>query len=382
MSKKNPAGAAAAALDQSDLSPLSTMLANERKKRESGRHVLMRFFIQPHRRVGTSANVAHFPREIYDKLFANTIYSHTDIPTSAWISEHYELYRRILYTHYTVLKTCQEDYGYGSLDDSWLIEITDLYIDLLKNTPRDFPDILRVFDSIVKRRQYLTNLTLLSESQLNFPGGRDWSWRAHLATVDQFISTSLTSDQSQRFGQVIRNFFDKVVDILARVFDEVTDNMRYLILIDLLTRNPGQRAQFYENNTKSQLFNPLNDEVHDAVNMLSYCFNNKSMFSIYNSFNRLKAENGLNNLNYKQLLEFVTEMSDMTPESIAQLASHDDEGSLPGHSSWCQCGWCHIGQSRGGYRRGAKFNSKKRTSKSKLKLKLKSKSKKRRFPSK
>jgi hypothetical protein len=85
------------------------------------------------------------------------------------------------------------------------------------------------------------------------------------------------------------------------------------------------------------------------------------MFSIYNSFNRLKAENGLNNLNYKQLLKFVTEMSDMTPEFIAQLAFHDDEANLPGH---------------GGYRRGAKFNSKKRTSKSKLK------SKKRRFPNK
>lgn len=363
MSKKNPAGAAAAAaaLDQRDLSPLSTMLANERKKRESGRHVLMRFFIQPHRRVGTSANVAHFPREIHDKLFANTIYSHTDIPIFAWISEHYELYRRILYTHYTVLKTCQKEYHYGSLDDSWLIEITDLYIELLKNTPPDFPNILRVFDSIVKKQQYLTNLTLLSESQLNFPGGRELSWRAHLETVDQFIRTSLTSDQSQQFGQVIRIFFDKVVDILARVFDDVTENIRYLTLIDLLTRYPSRSAHFYENTTKSQVFNPLNDEVYNAVSMLNYCFNNKSMFSIYNSFNRLKAENGLNNLNYKQLLKFVTEMSDMTPESIAQLAFHDDEANLPGH---------------GGYRRGAKFNSKKRTSKSKLK------SKKRRFPNK
>ena len=143
--------------------------------------------------------------------------------------------------HASVLKL------YPGLDPSWLIQIIETFIEFLKTTPPNSVPIFDLLRPIVMENQYLT-LSQVYESHEKIPGKyRAWVERFikypyKPVELEALMQARGVTDESLGhylkdsgiavdgdIGKGITRFFDEVVVILSDIFDEMTNNRRYII---------------------------------------------------------------------------------------------------------------------------------------------------------
>ena len=188
---------------------------------------------------------ASIPRDLRDKIMNDTIYGNWSEPLAG---VEYESFREMIDTyhiiHASVLKL------YPELDPSWLIQLIETFIEFLKTTPPNSVPIFDLLRPIVMENQYLT-LSQVYESHEKIPGKyRTWVKRFikypyKPVELEALMQERGVTDESLGhylkdsgiavdgdIGKGITRFFDKVVVILSDIFDEMTNNRRYIIVTE------------------------------------------------------------------------------------------------------------------------------------------------------
>ena len=223
---------------------------------------------------------ASIPVELRDKIMNETNYGNWSKPIIDLAGVEFELFKQIIDMYDRILQSVREEYP--MMDHSWLIEIIEQFIVLLKTAPR-LPSILEPLNELVGRTEYLT------KSQLYVGMPRD-NYREQ---VDAFIQRH---ELDTTIAAGITIFFDRVVTILSGVFDDMTDGYRWMLALNSnLDLNP--------NTLYTELF--MWPDPIDASKTIY-----KSVFNMQYIFIRLhglitKRENRqlIKNLTFKKMLE-------------------------------------------------------------------------------
>ena len=188
---------------------------------------------------------ASIPRDLRDKIMNDTIYGNWSEPLAG---VEYESFREMIDIYYIIHESVLQ--LYPGLDPSWLIQIIETFIEFLKTTPPNSVPIFDLLRPIVMENQYLT-LSQVYESHEKIPGKyRTWVKRFikyHYEPVEfeaLMQERGITDESLGHYledsgiavdgdiGKGITRFFDKVVVILSDIFDEMTNNRRYIIVTE------------------------------------------------------------------------------------------------------------------------------------------------------
>jgi hypothetical protein len=209
------------------------------------------------------------PRDVRDVILDNTIYGNRYKPQ---IDEIIRVYNRV---RDSVLEK------YPDLNPSWLIQIIEKFIELLKTTPPNFPlTFLRLLKDIMLRSFYLT------PSQVYAGNTEIPKYRVGVHNFIRHYRIDVNSD----IGIKINRFFDEVITILSDVFDQMTDNHRHLLAMQHTPRTLYREVLMWTENSDAD------DVIRESV---------LNMFPIFISLSRLSNENRslIQNLTFQDLLE-------------------------------------------------------------------------------
>jgi hypothetical protein len=186
---------------------------------------------------------AHIPGELRDKIINDTSYGNWS-KQLAPLAE-VESFREMIDIYYIIHESVLQ--LYPGLDPSWLIQIIETFIEFLKTTPQNSVPIFDLLRPIVMENQYLT----LSQVYARYEGmpGKYRTWVERFikypykpVELEELMQERGITDESLGhyledsgiavdgdIGKGITRFFDKVVVILSDIFDEMTNNRRYII---------------------------------------------------------------------------------------------------------------------------------------------------------
>lgn len=209
------------------------------------------------------------PRDVRDVILDNTIYGNRYKPQ---IDEIIRVYNRV---RDSVLEK------YPKLNPSWLIQIIEKFIELLKTTPPNFPlTFLQLLEDIMKRSFYLT-LSQVYEGNTEIP-----KYRVGVHNLIRYYRIDVNSD----IGIKINRFFDEVIAILSDVFDQMTEGDRYRLAMEYTPKKLYSEVLMWPDNSDAD------DVIRESV---------LKMFPIFISLTRLSNKNRslIQNLTFQDLLE-------------------------------------------------------------------------------
>ena len=202
---------------------------------------------------------ASIPRDLRDKIMNDTIYGNWSEPL---VGVEYESFREMIDTYHIIHASVLQ--LYPGLDPSWLIQIIETFIEFLKTTPPNSVPIFDLLRPIVMENQYLTlsqlsqnqylTLSQLSQVYARYAGmpGKYRTWVERFikypykpVELEALMQERGVTDESLGhyledsgiavdgdIGKGITHFFDEVVVILSDIFDEMTNNRRYIIVTE------------------------------------------------------------------------------------------------------------------------------------------------------
>lgn len=228
---------------------------------------------------------ASIPIELRDIIMSETNYGNCSKPIVDLAGVEFGLFKQIMERYDHILNWAQRKDP--SNDHSlWLIEIIDQFIVLLKTAPVPPLMLAPLMSELVK---LVRNNEYLTKSQL-YNGMPPDNYHQE---VDAFIQQHHATPE---LAEGITFFFDRVVTILSHAFDEITENFRWTLVIDVNPDSEINPETIYE-----ELF--MWPDAIDASKIISTSVFN--MRYIFTKFHCLITNHKqlTRNLTFKKMLE-------------------------------------------------------------------------------